>query len=51
MDRDKMNLLDSKLNSGMDIFDLNYNHTSIEPEDVAIFIDYIGATDIESGSM
>ena len=46
LNRDKINLPESQLNSGMDSFDFNYNHTPREPEDVAPFLDNIGAPDI-----
>ena len=35
----------------MYIFNLNYNHTDRQPEDLAIFIDNIGAPDIDFGSV
>ena len=35
----------------MSSFGLNYNHTSKKPEDVALFLDNIGAPDIEVGNV
>ena len=44
---DKINNLASRLNSRMASFNFNYNHTAREPEDMALFLDNIGAPDIE----
>ena len=51
LDRDNINPLKSRLNNGTASFDLNFNHTDQEPEYVTIFLDDIGAPDIDLGSV
>ena len=50
LNRYKNNIIESWLNAGMASFDLNFNNTAREPEDEAIFLDDIGALDIDFGS-
>ena len=51
MDRHKISLLGSRFNAGMFSFDLNFSHTAREPDDVALFLDDIGNSDIDFGSV
>ena len=51
LDREKINLFESRMNSSMASFDLKFNRTAREPEDVAVFLNDIRAPDIEFGSV